>query len=78
MEHLTQTDVDQGGVGGHEEANGPEPASQPQGWGGGRVGVGVHPGKEEGSKEKNLAAKNVLDTSLGSAGGEGRPHGRDI
>lgn len=49
-----------------------------RGGGGGRVGVGVHPGKEEGSKEKNLAAKNVLDTSLGSAGGEGRPHGRDI
>lgn len=46
-----------------------------------RVGVsteGNFSGKEEGPKVENLAAENILDTVLGSAGWEGRPHGRGV
>lgn len=39
---------------------------------------GISSGKEEGPKVENLAAENILDTVLGSAGWEGRPHGRGV
>lgn len=36
---------------------------------------GISSGKEEGPKEENLAAENILDTVLGFIGWEERPHG---
>lgn len=39
---------------------------------------GISSGKEEGPKVENLAAENILDTVLGSAGWEGRPHSRGV